>query len=281
MIYGGIVVLWLCYLVPLALRRYDDASRARSVERFSTAMRVLGSGGSDGAPRQRPSGGLAADGPVVTSSIPRSAHPAGRQSAARAAASRRRRVLGVLLLLGCLTAVPCVLGLAPWWVLVLPLGLIVAFLVTARIQVARGRDRRWERTLLSGAEAETSVRSERPVERSMESVPPAGAEPDEAPTVVFDVLPEQPAVVAVTVPTVDGGSLWDPLPVTLPTYVTKPRATRTVRTIDLGGDGAWTSGRLSADEVERTEEAAREAAATTTGGAGSAPEPQHARAAGD
>ena len=39
------------------------------------------------------------------------------------------------------------------------------------------------------------------------------------------------------------GTLWDPLPVTLPTYVTKPAATRrTVRTIDLGEPGAWTSG---------------------------------------
>ena len=47
MIYGGIVVLWLCYLVPLALRRYDNAAKARSVERFSTAMRVLGGGDPD------------------------------------------------------------------------------------------------------------------------------------------------------------------------------------------------------------------------------------------
>ena len=44
------------------------------------------------------------------------------------------------------------------------------------------------------------------------------------------------------IPTEDGGSLWDPLPVTLPTYVTKPKARRTVRTIDLGEPGTWTSG---------------------------------------
>jgi hypothetical protein len=36
--------------------------------------------------------------------------------------------------------------------------------------------------------------------------------------------------------------LWDPLPVTLPTYVTKPRATRSVRTIDLGAPGVTSSG---------------------------------------
>ena len=48
-------------------------------------------------------------------------------------------------------------------------------------------------------------------------------------------------------PTPDGGSLWDPLPVTLPTSVHKPKAARTVRTINLGEPGAWTSGRSESD----------------------------------
>ncbi len=52
---------------------------------------------------------------------------------------------------------------------------------------------------------------------------------------------------AVLVPTDDGGSLWDPLPVTLPTYVTKPKAKRTVRTIDLNEPGTWTSGHTEQD----------------------------------
>jgi hypothetical protein len=52
---------------------------------------------------------------------------------------------------------------------------------------------------------------------------------------------------AVAVQTTDGGTLWDPLPVTLPTYVTKPQARRTVRTIDLGEPGTWTSGHTAED----------------------------------
>ena len=52
---------------------------------------------------------------------------------------------------------------------------------------------------------------------------------------------------AALLPTADGGTLWDPLPVTLPTYVNKPRAQRTVRTIDLGEPGTWTSGRTAQD----------------------------------
>ena len=47
-----------------------------------------------------------------------------------------------------------------------------------------------------------------------------------------------------------GGALWDPLPVTLPTYVTKPRAGRIVRTIEFGQAGVWTSGHIEGEDTE-------------------------------
>ena len=46
--------------------------------------------------------------------------------------------------------------------------------------------------------------------------------------------------------TAPAAELWDPVPVTLPTYVSKPRATRSVRTIDLRADGVSSSGRDAA-----------------------------------
>jgi hypothetical protein len=58
-------------------------------------------------------------------------------------------------------------------------------------------------------------------------------------------------------------AMWDPVPVTLPTYVTKPAAARrTVRTIDLDSTGVWTSGRTDADaqlarEADEADKAAR------------------------
>ena len=62
-----------------------------------------------------------------------------------------------------------------------------------------------------------------------------------------DVFEDTSSMPAVQVPPVDP-TLWDPVPVTLPTYVTKPAATRrTVRTIDLDDSGVWTSGRTDAD----------------------------------
>jgi hypothetical protein len=58
-------------------------------------------------------------------------------------------------------------------------------------------------------------------------------------------------------------ALWDPVPVTLPTYVNKPAAARrTVRTIDLDSTGVWTSGNTHADtqlarEADEAERARR------------------------
>ena len=52
------------------------------------------------------------------------------------------------------------------------------------------------------------------------------------------------------IPAVVDPTLWDPMPVTLPTYVTKPAANRrSVRTIDLDSTGVWTSGHSEADSA--------------------------------
>src|SRR5881227_4043073 len=47
-IYAVIVIMWAVVLVPMWLRRHDAATESRSVDRFSTAMRVLS---------RRPTGG--------------------------------------------------------------------------------------------------------------------------------------------------------------------------------------------------------------------------------
>ena len=64
-----------------------------------------------------------------------------------------------------------------------------------------------------------------------------------------DALDEQLVIAAPSVATT-GDLVWDPLPVTVPTYVTKPRAGRTVRTIDFAQPGAWTSGHVEGEDVE-------------------------------
>ena len=88
--------------------------------------------------------------------------------------------------------------------------------------------------------------------------PPAAVKPevslDEAATENI------PRVGADATPSADP-SLWDPVPVTLPTYVTKPAAARrTVRSIDLESSGVWTSGR--SEIASRIAREADEAAST-------------------
>ena len=62
-----------------------------------------------------------------------------------------------------------------------------------------------------------------------------------------------------TDPAKEAGALWDPVPITVPTYVSKPLAPRTVRTIDLSGPGVTASARpqvpVTADAPEAVAEA--------------------------
>ncbi len=65
-------------------------------------------------------------------------------------------------------------------------------------------------------------------------------------------------------PIADAPGTWDPVPVTLPTYVAKEAASpRTVRTIDLDSTGVWSSGRIEADaelarQADQAEQTARD-----------------------
>ena len=127
-------------------------------------------------------------------------------------------------------------GLLPWWAALVPLGLCVAFLVVCRWQVRSDAEAYW-----SDAVARLPASGVRGA-RAEATRPALGDEPNDEPTVVLrrtsaeaaSAAVESPQqVVAVAVPTSDGGSLWDPLPVTLPTYVTKPPAPRTIRTVEV------------------------------------------------
>jgi len=235
LIYAAIVVAWAAYLVPLALRRHDEKVRARSVDRFSAAMRVLARHPADSvsAPSGQPL-------QVERAAEPAPARRPPSQQAARAAAARRRRVLVVLLMMTVVVGGVCAARLLPWWAVAVPAALVLGYLTACRRQVRRQDESYWAQgqALEPRREPSVVIRErpqgepvvERPAEHPSEPVPEPLAEPER--------------VVAVTVPTADGGSLWDPLPVTLPTYLSKPKAPRTVRAISLGEPGTWTSGRL-------------------------------------
>jgi len=253
MIFVAVAVAWAVYLIPQAMRHHEEVARSRSIDRFSTTMRVLA--------RREPissrdarlvvTPGQAASEPVVTTKgrKPSTAQIRARREAVRRATRRRRRVLGVLLALNALTAILGLLHVIGWIWQALPGGLLVAWIVACRLMV----------------KSERSAFAAHGVAAPVDSEPPAA----EAGDVPEDYIVERndqgfdevaPEAETSTIPAVTDGDLWDPLPVTLPTYVSKPPAARrTVRTIDLGEPGAWTSGRTqeSAEIAREADEVAR------------------------
>jgi hypothetical protein len=264
LIIAFVVAVWAAYFVPLALRRYDEASKNASVESSGALSRVISRPAAAAAKvlREDPvAEPVAAAPPVRTLDRP----------AARLAAKRRRRTLMTLLtslaLAGALAGVGVI---ASYWVS-LPVALVAAWLVACRIQVRGelGLSRVKQPSAPKQPRAPRQFRApkiRKAVSKIVEEVVV-----DEEETVVVsghyeDINPgrkhqmedvpleanalEQQLVIAVPSVSTTGEALWDPLPVTLPTYVTKPRAGRTVRTIDFGQAGAWTSGHIEGEDVE-------------------------------
>lgn len=290
LIFVALAVAWAVYLIPKALQHHDEAVRSRSVERFSHTMRVLA--------RREPVGrrearlvvtpGRAASGPTVStkasarasslssslassmsSSLPGAPSGSGTSSVslpasrttARLAARRRRRVLGAVLVLNALVAGLALASVLAWPWMAGPLTLLVAWLVACRLMV-KG-ERSTARRVTAPAAPTTTDASEPP----SPEVGPTAAEMDVVVETVDEAetsadLPVVAAEVAVAAPVLRAPGSWDMVPTTLPTYVSKPAATRrTVQTIDLESTGVWSSGRSESDSALAREAEGREASA--------------------
>jgi hypothetical protein len=137
----------------------------------------------------------------------------------------------------------------PWWVPVALLVLTVADIVHLRAQVRSSREvsrsreavRRSMRSRLTRFDALDklmSVRRELAEERAAENARWAAAE--EAERRVREEEERQAA---------DEAGRWDPVPVPLPTYVSKPPAPRRAPPIDLTRPGAWSETQLDGARV--------------------------------
>jgi hypothetical protein len=121
-----LVVMWLVVLVPMFVRKHDEGDEERSVDRFATAMRVL---------RRR----TEAEDPV-----PHPVPPARARAGARARLlARRRRICAGLLLLA-VVGVGGALLLSRWLWIAAVVGavLLVAYVGGLRQQVRRTHARR-------------------------------------------------------------------------------------------------------------------------------------------
>lgn len=287
LIYAAIVAAWAAYLVPLWLRRQDEVAASRR-ENFSGSARVLqprvpDTGDTYASRSSRASAGVDEfddDAAALDEWEPEYVEP-GPGRPYRTAASRRRRTLFVLLLATTGTAGAAAFGLLPWWAVGVPGGLIVAFLAASAAAVRAAR-RDADRSEYGEADDGEPAEPEEPEAATDEAGPADGTatSTESSGSIRAQARP---------------GQVWDPISVPLPTYVNKPKAPRTVRTIDLSEDDTWTSGRLSdpapadasAEAGSAASTGAEESEASAAEQPGAVPEPvpepvpEHRRAVGD
>lgn len=226
LIFAAIVAAWLAYLVPLYLRRQQHDVDVDPQEGFSSTARMVTAGVVPLVDQD----GSEISGVEISTPMTRRAAVRRLSMLERRAAARRRRVLITLLVVLTAGLVTASLGYLPWWALAIPGGLMVLFLGVSRVTV-RWMLRRHDELaaeILDGAEQEDTVRI---AVGPRVTVTTPGAERAETRPV---------------------SGLWEPIPVTTPTYVSKPLAPRTVRTIDLSAPDVTSSGRGEAPVLAET-----------------------------
>jgi hypothetical protein len=216
-IFAAIAIAWLAYLVPHYVRRRDDETIEEPVDptnRFADSMRVVRHGT---APLLDQDLEEIETYEVSTPQTRRAAIDDLRRRESLAAL-RRRRVLLVLMAGISLVIGVCAVELIPWWSIAIPGGLLVIFVVVARISVTfmtRSLDARY-RQIAHGSDESTIFLSVKKAEDRLAKTSDSATEDGDASES-------------------KSGVFWDPVPITKPTYVSKPLAPRTVRTIDLSG----------------------------------------------
>jgi hypothetical protein len=258
----GIVAIWILVLVPMWLNRHDSDSASRSMDSFSTAMRVLSRRTAARADRRylvmrRDDWGVTVDNEPDTSTgrrpltlrlpvlrlprlpvahRPRYARPLSGRARVLA---RRRRIALIFAVLTIGLAVSAIVLHTSWWFELAGGVALAAYVVHLRTDAIRAAEMRRRRL----------VRTAREAAPRMSSRMAAGDYRYAARDLVADVEPEVSLVGAVSASGTENGSRWEPVAVPLPTYVSKPvvsrpaaaapRADAESGTIDLTRPGVW------------------------------------------
>jgi hypothetical protein len=228
LIYAAIVAAWAAFLVPRWIRRNEEVEQAREAD-TARGVRVLSRrSGRIHALHQAADGSGYTNASVEDHTEHRTRSMRDLDDAFAGAVQRRRRALLILLVSTGVTGVAAKVGSVPGR---LPLAVVVLtglFLVMAR-RATVSQERRRRRLAAAVAHQRPSVA--RSMATPAETMQGLGQPPRRL------VVPEEPINEA-------GSDGWQPVPVPQPTYLTKPKASRTARTIDLRQPGSWTSGRL-------------------------------------
>lgn len=204
--------------------------------------------------------------------------PPRNRAAERAAAARRRQVLSLLVMVTFFLGLASLVGIVPRVALLIPVVLITAFLVTARLSVRKLHQPYWVEVPVEQEEQESSVvvrRSPVRVSSTRTSTADAPYCDDDEPTITLTAEQRanaagRPARAASALPTrsTEGGSLWDPVPVSAPVFAAARPAPRTVRTVSIG-QSAIAAGAVVADPAF----AEADGAETASGSASARPQP--------
>ena len=274
LVYAVIVALWAAVLIPVWLRRHDDAAVTRSADRYSQAMRTLSRRPAKIDRREmvmprRPATAPLVDAPravprhEVSSRVDggpgrrRPARPASVRAASARLARRRARSLLVLAGLTLLLAGLAAFGVVSVWVVLPTALLLVGFLVHLRLQARRAASR--QRSLRRPEAAPPAERTPTMDLSRAVVVETKGHTLGAAEAVLASGTASGAAASAGGAGEFEAADAWRPQHWPLPTYVTKPKAIRPIRVIDLTTPGAWTSGRLLDDEAESAEQTVAEA----------------------
>jgi hypothetical protein len=214
----GLIAMWGIVLGFTWLNRKDAGDEARSVDRFDAAMRSLSGRGPKPDQRYVVMPRRDARGATVDND-PRNRVPSSRA----ALVARRRRAMGVLagatlfaLLLSMLGAVSVLLA----WLFG---ALLAAYVFHLRVQAKRAAELRARRRAVP-------VPGQRSPARAQVEAPAAA--PRHAPAGSWETVSAPPADVIAS----GRDEAWEPTPVPLPTYVSKPvvpSPTGAVRRLDL------------------------------------------------
>jgi hypothetical protein len=244
LIYAAIIVMWALYFIPRWLRRHEELSESRSVEKFDHAMRILSR--REPTPDQRyivmppkpEPAARPAPRSVARATEPSQRRPSQRNASQRSAsmAIRRRRVLAALVLLTLGVAAVTPVTPVPWWVPLVGALATLVDLAHLRVQQRRRREltrnrhavRKRLRSRLRRVDSAQRLAEARQLLAQRRTA--AEAERVEAEWAAHETARREAER--------DAG--WQPTPVPLPTYVTKPVAPRVGRAIDLTRPGAWT-----------------------------------------
>jgi hypothetical protein len=267
LIYAAIIVMWALYFIPRWLRRHEELSESRSVEKFDHAMRILSRRDPTAdqryivmPPKPEPAASSAPSAAAARSDhrsdVRSSSQPVPRRSARRKSSKtfRRRRILVALALLSLVVAAATPFTPVPWWGPLVGAFVVLVDLAHLRMQARRRREltrtrhavRKRLRSRLHRADS-----AERLAEaRQLLADRRAAAEGER--------LAAQRAAHDSARRDAERAAGWQPTPVPLPTYVTKPVAPRVGRPIDLTKPGAWT-------EAQSQSASAMSSAATASG----------------